>query len=66
MSDLDHKISDTKDSLKGLIEIARELEAENARLREALERIEQNQMCEYGCDCGSSPDQIARTALEGK
>lgn len=40
------------------------LKLENARLREALKRIEQNQMCEYGCDCGSSPDQIARDALE--
>jgi len=43
-----------------------EMEAENARLREALERFAaHDEGCDYtaGCLCGAS---IARAALEGK
>lgn len=43
------------------------LKKENARLREALERIEAGQICHaQQCDCGSSPEEIARAALEEK
>ncbi|NDE91577.1 MAG: hypothetical protein EB059_10685 [Alphaproteobacteria bacterium] len=43
------------------------LQKENARLREALTRIEAGQLCRaHFCDCGSSLEEIARAALEEK
>lgn len=39
MTVLDHLISETKSSLEGLAEVAKELELENRRLRKALEWI---------------------------
>lgn len=43
------------------------LRAENARLREALDRFESGSYCMlYKCDCSASVESIARAALEGK
>lgn len=63
MTEIEHKISDTQDALKGLIELALELQAENQRLREALENIAN--LSPYSDDINSA-NVIACAALEGK
>jgi len=58
-----------QNTIDGLIVIYKNwelLKAENARLRDVLQIIEQNELCNYGCYCGNAADQIARAALEDK
>lgn len=56
----------SQDNMNALIAEFETLENENAHFRAALERIEDGQLCRYHqCDCGSSPEDIARAALSG-
>lgn len=44
-----------------------EIYEENAKMREALEKIEQGLFCRTPkCRCGALPEDMARRALEGK